>query len=159
LDGGDINLFAYVANDPLNGTDPTGEFLVAGCASGVLTNVAWDLGAYLLAGRKSSLGEVLGNAAVGCVSGMVGGFVTGQLLRVGAGALKVLPQFTRSTIDDVVSSSARAVSPQIQVGCSGDRQETRPRRERWLHLRVRRHSSDASERRGVDRSNSVKSGC
>jgi RHS repeat-associated protein len=73
FDGGDVNLYAYVANDPLNYTDPTGQFLLAGCASGALTNVAFDLGAYLLAGRKSSFGEVLGNAAVGCISGAVGG--------------------------------------------------------------------------------------
>jgi RHS repeat-associated protein len=114
--GGDINLYAYVANDPLGNTDPTGEFLLAGCVSGALTSVAWDVGAYLLAGRKSSLGEMFGNVAVGCVSGMFGGFVTGKLLRAGAGALKILPQFAQSTIDDVVSSSARAASPQIQAG-------------------------------------------
>src|SRR4030095_17258157 len=50
FEGGDINLYAYVANAPLDNTDPTGEFLLAGCASGALTNVAWDLGAALLAG-------------------------------------------------------------------------------------------------------------
>jgi RHS repeat-associated protein len=71
---GDPNLYRYVGGSPTNLTDPSGEiapFLVA-CAAGA----AFDVGATLLdnwlGGRKTSLGDLLGHAALGCGSGLLG---------------------------------------------------------------------------------------
>jgi RHS repeat-associated protein len=67
--GEDVNLYAYVFDDPLNLTDPDGRnpFLAA-CLTGAVTSAALDL----LSGRKPTFGELAGDAAVGCLSGAAG---------------------------------------------------------------------------------------
>src|SRR5262249_37552759 len=70
--GGHPNLYSYVTNDPIESVDPAGEVLLAGCLGGAGWSLAEDLGAYLLAGRKSTAREVITNALIGCASGAIG---------------------------------------------------------------------------------------
>ncbi|MGE3911934.1 MAG: polymorphic toxin-type HINT domain-containing protein [Chloroflexota bacterium] len=81
--GGDANLHAYVGNDPVNLTDPSGENpLLAACAGGA----ALDALVYVaLNGRKTTASGVAGAAASGCVGGIVG-------LGIGRLAGAVLPR-------------------------------------------------------------------
>ncbi|MGE0331374.1 MAG: RHS repeat-associated core domain-containing protein [Ramlibacter sp.] len=67
LDGG-THLFAYVAHDPINLIDPTGEFGLLGAAGGAL----FDIGVQMLVKNKSwrciDLGDVATAAAVGALT-------------------------------------------------------------------------------------------
>jgi RHS repeat-associated protein len=92
---GSTNLFAYVDNSPTNYVDPTGEFLLAGCASGAAWSLAFDGVTWILSGRKPDPLQVLSNAVIGCASGAVGGqlmrwFQIGKEFRLGT-RLKVAP--------------------------------------------------------------------
>jgi RHS repeat-associated protein len=84
FNGGDVNVYSYVHNSPTNLTDPSGEFvpLVAmaiACGVGATVGAGLQWGLNSLAGRKSTVGELLAAAAVGCISAaafeFVGGFV------------------------------------------------------------------------------------
>jgi RHS repeat-associated protein len=74
---GDPNLYAYVGNDPINATDPGGTcgpacLLAAGCAIGAVMAAATYLGPghEFLGQRKSTIGGLLGSAALGCGAGL-----------------------------------------------------------------------------------------
>ncbi|MEV8508783.1 RHS repeat-associated core domain-containing protein [Actinoplanes sp. NPDC051475] len=72
------NLYAYTGNSPTNFTDPSGQIIpllvaLAGeCAIGAVSSVAIGWGTAALSGRKYSLGDGLGDAAVGCASNLIG---------------------------------------------------------------------------------------
>jgi RHS repeat-associated protein len=87
--GGDINLYGYVGNDPVNLTDPSGENpLLLACAGGAAFDVALGLGMDWYSGRKDawSFSRIGGNAARGCGSGLLG-FGLGKALGWAAGRL------------------------------------------------------------------------
>ncbi|MBI4492852.1 MAG: hypothetical protein HY690_08685, partial [Chloroflexi bacterium] len=68
-----LNRYSYVANDPINATDPSGQNpLLAACAGGALSSVAFDLAASWLGGEKVTGSQVLRSAATGCLSGLTG---------------------------------------------------------------------------------------
>ena len=61
-----LNLFAYVGNDPVNKTDPTGEFGLAGAAFGAGLDFALQVGAGLASG--DSFGEAVAGVDYGSVA-------------------------------------------------------------------------------------------
>jgi RHS repeat-associated protein len=91
FDAGDVNLYAYTFNNPVNLTDPTGEFVpqLIGCAIG--GGVAYALG-----GRKVEI-------AAGCVLGAIG--IPPMWRAMGAVALSACARFPRSCLG-VVSVTA-----------------------------------------------------
>jgi RHS repeat-associated protein len=81
--GGDVNVYAYVANDPTNFTDPSGA--IAPWAAACLAGAAGDSGWYLLMhGRKSTWAGAGGAAGRGCGAGLLG-FGAGRAFAAAAG--------------------------------------------------------------------------
>jgi RHS repeat-associated protein len=66
----DNNLYAYVGNDPVNSTDPTGEWGVAGAVYGA---IAGAVGGYVASGKGFK------NTIVGVVSGGLAGAAVGAI--------------------------------------------------------------------------------
>jgi RHS repeat-associated protein len=64
FNGGDTNLFGYVANDPVNLIDPSGHFGIAGASYGFIAG--------LVGGYISSHGSLYGTAAGGLAGAAVG---------------------------------------------------------------------------------------
>jgi RHS repeat-associated protein len=85
--GGDTNLHAYVGNDPINLTDPSGEIppIAAACAAGAVGGVGGYLAGSVLAGRKVTVGGAAAFGAGGCVGGLT-------LLGAGRLVYGILPQ-------------------------------------------------------------------
>ena len=78
--GGDLNLFAYVQNNPTKFRDPTGEFVHVAVVGGVLCATGAVAGAsahHQLSGRKSSFAGLLASTAAGCAAGLGFGWLTG----------------------------------------------------------------------------------
>ncbi|HKR22728.1 MAG TPA: RHS repeat-associated core domain-containing protein, partial [Pyrinomonadaceae bacterium] len=66
--GGDTNLYAYVANSPCNFTDPSGNYMLMGCAFGVLYTFYFDA----LVGRKTTWSDAVTGCLTGALFGLLG---------------------------------------------------------------------------------------
>lgn len=66
-------LNAYAADDPVDHNDPSGMIapFVAACLGGAVFNVAFDIFFNWLSGRKTTLGGLIQDAAVGCIAGLI----------------------------------------------------------------------------------------
>ncbi len=71
FNGRSTDLYSYAAGDPVDITDPTGQFLLEGCAVGAVISLVPDI-ADVLSGRKVNWGDAFVNAAVACAEGFVG---------------------------------------------------------------------------------------
>ena len=81
-----MNLYAYVHNDPMNATDPTGEFTlltagigaVVGGIAGGITQVAVDLASGKGVSYSSTVGAIAGGATAGAIIGATGNVTLGS---------------------------------------------------------------------------------
>ena len=111
------NLYAYVGNNPLNATDPTGEFGIVGGLIGVAIGAAVETGVQLYqnGGDLSAVdgGAVLRSAAVGGAIGATGG-LAGAAIRGGTIAARGTVQGAR-----ILNSTAGRVTQGIVEGGVG----------------------------------------
>ncbi|MFD8917445.1 RHS repeat-associated core domain-containing protein [Streptomyces sp. NPDC059569] len=129
---GGANLYQYALSSPTTYTDPSGNNpLLIGCAGGALFDGGLDWLTQRLSGRKVNWGQVGSSAALGCLTGMLGGAGNGGKLagRVGCknsftGDTPVLmADGTRKPIKDVrVGDKVLATDP--ETGESGPREVT-----------------------------------
>lgn len=109
--GDDLNLYAYVKNDPLNQTDPKGEFGIIGAAIGAVIDAAIEIGSQIAeTGSVSDVGAV-GKAAVeGAVIGAVTGGIgnVAKAAKVGKAAVNVGKGVTKKGTfpDEIFSKKA-----------------------------------------------------
>ena len=88
--GPDLNLYTYVSNAPVDGTDPSGNCLNCftagiGAIAGSIGGVIVQVGADLIAGEHSSFDEYAGAFVGGGVAGAVLGFSGNPVLAGAAG--------------------------------------------------------------------------
>jgi RHS repeat-associated protein len=95
----DLNLYAYVYNDPLNRTDPTGEFGPAGFIGGALFEAAVQVASNMNSGQ--SFGDALSNIDVGdvLVAGAVSAVIPGggALLKTGVTSARAVANSVKAT--------------------------------------------------------------
>ena len=115
-----LNLYAYVYNDPVNATDPTGEFGIAGAIYG---GIAGGVGGFIA--TKGSVRQKLVGAAVGGVAGGLVGFVApGTSTAVGAAAASAagsaIGQLTAGVAvnDESLSKAARNIDGGAVAGAA-----------------------------------------
>ena len=109
FEGGDVNLYAYVGNTPVNLTDPFGTNPLAAaagvCLEGAIIGAATDALINALTGRKITLSGLGRSALMGCGMALIGlglGKAIGALVRAfgrGAGEANVVYQSVNAAGD------------------------------------------------------------
>ncbi|XZN90925.1 MAG: RHS repeat domain-containing protein [Microcoleus sp.] len=87
--GGDVNLYRYVVNQPINLVDPDGRFaILIPCGYGAVGGLAIE-GAHQLENYKQTGGfdglAIARSTVTGCLGGYVGGFFGGKLISAAVG--------------------------------------------------------------------------
>ncbi|MFJ3386020.1 MULTISPECIES: RHS repeat-associated core domain-containing protein, partial [unclassified Curtobacterium] len=91
LSPANANRYAFVGGDPINGSDPTGQYdlwqaTVTGAASGIGSGVGGCIAGGVVGGLTTAGPGALPGCgigfATGLISGFVGGFITNSLLQL-----------------------------------------------------------------------------
>ncbi len=78
--GGDVNLYAYVQNNPVMFVDPSGEFLINGITAGIGAFIGAGFNAYSTWQEGGSGWQIVGSAALGAVAGGAAGLMLNPLM-------------------------------------------------------------------------------
>jgi len=124
-----VNLYAYVRNDPINATDPSGRWFWAG--AGAIINGGIQIHQELEAGTLDSW-EGAGRVAVAAGTGAIGGGAVGTIGRqiVGRGAVAIARRAVANATVGAGTSAAQAegnarIGSGGQQGASGEELRSR----------------------------------
>jgi RHS repeat-associated protein len=102
--GGDTNLYGYVANNPIDGRDPSGAIIVPAVTVGAAIGAVTSVYGVLAANPNASLSQLAVAAATGAATGALAGAVdVGVALGAGIGA-------AGDIIGQVAAGNVRSVS-------------------------------------------------
>ncbi len=105
--GGQANLYQYVANSPVNLTDPSGQFDPIGAAvGGIVGGISGGLTASL--GQNSTMGDIATAAVAGAVGGAIGGafdLSMGGAAGLGAGLGAGLAAINGSNVGGIIGGA------------------------------------------------------
>lgn len=103
-----LNLYTYVANDPLNTTDPSGEFGIIGALIGAGVELGIQLAT---AGKVTDLRAIAVAGAVGAITGGIGGRLATQALKGTISATRAVA--TTAAVGGVANGAGVVVSNTI----------------------------------------------
>ncbi|MFI8515600.1 RHS repeat-associated core domain-containing protein [Streptomyces sp. NPDC085460] len=127
---GGANLYQYALSAPTTYTDPSGNNpLIAGCLAGGVVDGGLDWLSQRLSGRKVNWGQVGQAAALGCVTGMLGGGIAGKAgARVGCTTPNSFTGDTPVLMADGTTKPIKNVTTgDVVLATSPETQETGPR--------------------------------
>jgi RHS repeat-associated protein len=132
--GDNMNMYAYVGNDPINNTDPSGKFGFFGGGIGVLVGGlvggATSIVTQAISGDEFSYaklaGDVVGGAVTGGIIGATGNVAAGNI--AGSAAASITTQLlgnegavdiTQTLADTAVGATIGKFAPKVNIGGLG----------------------------------------
>ncbi|WP_133170081.1 hypothetical protein [Kumtagia ephedrae] len=111
LPGVGTNRYAYALNDPINKSDPNGNFAVLGAVVGAVVGVGIQAAVDAYNGELSGVGAYAGAAAGGAIAGATAGLLSGAVGVYGTAAVAgAAGNVTAGVTEDAINGNASTVS-------------------------------------------------